>query len=65
MLGINYSASNKNIFKSKEEDDDIILYTNVSSVNSQERFNFLVQFNDIVHYKTEPHSEFEYDVFKV
>ena len=26
---------------------------------------FLVQFNDIVHYKTEPHSEFEYDVFKV
>ena len=55
----------KNIFKSKEEDDDIILYTDISSVNSQERFNFLVQFNDIVHHKTEPNSEFEYDVFRV
>jgi len=55
----------KNIFKSKEENDDIIVYADVSSINTQERFNFLMQFNDIVHHQTEPNSEFEYDVFKL
>lgn len=55
----------KNIFKNVEGDDDIILYADVSDINTQERFNFLVQFNDIIHHKTESHTEFEYDIFKI
>ena len=42
-----------------------MVYVNINDINNDERFNFLFQFNDIIHYQTEPHSEFDYDVFKI
>ena len=57
-----------NIFKNKQKLDDkdnVVVYVNVNDINNHERFNFLVQFNDIIHHQTEPHSEFDYDVFKI
>jgi len=57
-----------NIFKNKQKFDDkdnVVVYVNINDINNDERFNFLFQFNDIIHYQTEPHSEFDYDVFKI
>tara|TARA_Y100000361_G_C11152878_1_gene342264 strand:- start:119 stop:1426 length:1308 start_codon:yes stop_codon:yes gene_type:complete len=45
-------------------DDDIILSFDISEI-TQERFDFITKFNDIVHHQTEVGNEYEFDIFKV
>ena len=45
--------------------DDIVLTVNALDINTQERFNFLIQFNDIIHHQTESNTKFLYDIFTI
>ena len=46
-------------------DNNIIITVNAGDINNQDRFNFLMQLNNIIHHQTEPDSKFEYDIFNI
>ncbi len=46
-------------------DDNIIITANVEDINNQDRFNFLMQLNNVIHHQTESNTKFEYDIFSI
>jgi len=51
--------------KSDKYLDDIIVEVDVDKINNQERFDFIKNLNDIIHYQIDELGIFEYDIFKV
>jgi hypothetical protein len=54
-----------NIFRLEPKSDNILITTKAGDINSQERFNFLMQLNNIIHHQTEPNNKFEHDIFTI